>query len=150
MREKMLRKEIICHCGYKEIFRYTEDDLVVHCPSCGSGHLLCSKPFRSKVSLTEDGTVVTSQRIKKGELIEKCPLVGFAGIGEWRFLNTIGDPVIPLGLILRYGQSDEGNVSIEIKEHFLFVFASQDMKKHHPLNLRSSPNESHQSNHSKV
>lgn len=146
----MLRKEIICHCGYKETFRYTENDLVVHCSSCGVGHLLSSKPFQSKVSLTEDGAVVVSQRVKKGELLEKCPLVGFDSVGGWGFLNNKGVPVIPLGLILRYGQSSEGNVSIEIKEHFLFVFASHDMEKHHPLKIRSLSNESRQNNHSKV
>jgi len=146
----MLRKEIICHCGYKEIFRYTETDFVVHCPSCGSGHLLSAKPFQSKVSLTEDGAVVTSQQVKKGELLEKCPLVGFGGAGNWGFVNNKNEPVIPLGLVLRYGQSDEGNVFIEIKEHFLFVFASHNMKKHQPLKLRSSSNESRQSDNPKV
>jgi len=137
----MPTKEITCSCGFRDTIRYFENDLMIYCGSCGLGHPLSHTPFQSRVALTEDGLVVSSEAIKKGELIERCPLSKLDINLDWGFRNNKGDPVIPLGLILRYNQTeDEPNVILEIREHFLFVFALSNIEKHQPLSIRKAAN----------
>lgn len=108
---------------------------MVYCQSCGTGFPLAYPSFRSKVAQTEDGKIVAACDIKKGEVIEKCPLLEWGATRDWKLYNKSGQPVIPLGLVLRYGKEAEGNIRIEIKTHFLFTYATKDIQKNNPIYL---------------
>jgi len=135
----MPKKEITCDkCGLRETIRYPKGTSVVYCSGCGKNFILESSPFRNKISLSESGEIVASEDIKKGELLEKCPLIEWEQVPSWRFMNDRGHPVIPLGYVLRYSKGETGNVFLKVKTHFLFVYALTDITKSHPITIRSS------------
>lgn len=131
----MPQKELICQCGVKSRAYYKKGALIVYCEHCGVGHPLAFPPFQGKTCLTEEGKVTASEDIPKGDLIEKCPLLPMP-TSPLEIRNSLGEKVVPLGLLLRYGTSEQGNVVLKVKQKFIFVYALANIMKHEPLTLK--------------
>ena len=124
----MPTKEITCSCGLRSTIRYSEGKHFVACPACHTQHRISLEPFRSRAALTEKAEVCAAEDIKKGEIIERCPLMP-VDVDGWRFFNNSGERVIPLGLVLRYSSAQVHNVVIDIGRSLLTVYAARPIKK---------------------
>lgn len=131
----MPQKELLCQCGVKSRAFYKKDALVIYCEHCGMGHPLAYPPFQSKVCLNEKGVVLASEEISKGDLVEKCPLLRME-TSPLNIFNSVGERVVPLGLLLRYGTSEQSNVVLTIKKNYIFVYALSNIIKHEPILLK--------------